>query len=155
MTEPRKIAIVFLVVMFFGLVALAWEWFREKGRGWLLLIGAALVALIMVLGVHFAHAQEHRHPPEHQDLHEKFYSNWMMPDNRNVSCCHGEDCKPAQSRRLNGKWQSRHSDADEWTDIPEYKIETERDSPDGRSHLCGRKGWFGMSVFCFLPAAGG
>jgi hypothetical protein len=90
--------------------------------------------------------------PNHDASH--FYSSWMMPDNRQVSCCHNEDCQPAQSRIINGRWQARHNDADDWADIPASKIETDRDSPDGRSHLCGRRSIAGFTVFCFLPASG-
>jgi hypothetical protein len=39
-----------------------------------------------------------QHPAEHQAIHEKFYSTWMMPDAPYVSCCHNEDCSPAESK---------------------------------------------------------
>jgi hypothetical protein len=82
----------------------------------------------------------------------KFYQDWMRPDNRNISCCHDKDCAPAQSKLVNGKWQARNSDSEDWVDIPVNRIETDRDSPDGQSHLCksGTKG--GINVYCFLPA---
>ena len=60
----------------------------------------------------------------------------------------------------NGHWMARKvSDSDkEFTPIPGPKVEHERDSPDGRSHLCGRRYGFtegGLTVFCFVPGAGG
>lgn len=85
----------------------------------------------------------------------QFYQSWMQPDNRAMSCCHDKDCAPAQSKLVNGTWYSRHSDDEEWIEIPARKIERERDSPDGRSHLCKFKAFHGAYVYCFLPAAGG
>jgi hypothetical protein len=113
-----------------------------------------ILGLLAALFIGSVKAQEHRHPVEHQSLHEKFYRDWMMPDNRSISCCHDEDCKPAQSRQLNGKWQARHSDADEWSDVPAYKIETERDSPDGQSHLCGGRLGTGLLFIAFCRRRG-
>lgn len=104
-----------------------------------------------------AHAQHSGHPPEHQSLHDRFYRDWKMPDNRAVSCCSDKDCAPAQSKFENGSWYARHTDAEVWHKIPAYKVEHDRDSPDGRSHLCGvPASWSetGYSVFCFLPASG-
>src|ERR1700726_4476629 len=58
-----------------------------------------LVSGILILAVSSAIAQEHLHPPQDQTIHEQFYSTWMMPDNRNLSCCRNVDCSPvAQSR---------------------------------------------------------
>lgn len=88
----------------------------------------------------------------HEGAVGKFYSTWMMPDNRRLSCCHERDCAPAQSQRGPNGWQARNSDAEEWLDVPEHKIETERDSPDGRSHLCKTRMPQGWNVLCFLPA---
>ena len=91
----------------------------------------------------------------HEGAVGKFYQEWMQPDNRSVSCCHEQDCAPAQSRIVNGRWQARNSDDEEWLDIPTRKIETERDSPDGRSHLCKMKSIHGTFVYCFLPGSSG
>lgn len=115
--------------------------------------------MILVAVASCAKAQEHKHPAQDADIHHKFYSTWQMPDNRNVSCCHDEDCFPSQSKFSDGSWYARKSDDDEWIKIPKNKIEQDRDSPDGRSHLCGRKYTFmgagqNFTVFCFLPAAG-
>jgi hypothetical protein len=55
----------------------------------------AYLAASLVLVVSTAAAQ-HRHPPEDQALHEKFYSTWYMPDNPNSSCCNDVDCYPTE-----------------------------------------------------------
>lgn len=118
-----------------------------------ILIAAGLVLIIMP-----ARGQEHHgHPPQDQAIHDKFYKTWNMPDNRAISCCHDEDCFPSQSKFENGSWYARKSDDEAWVQVPDRKIERDRDSPDGRSHLCGRRYGFGnndFSVFCFLPASG-
>jgi hypothetical protein len=105
-------------------------------------------------------AQEHHgHPPLDQEMHVKFYQNWMMPDNRSISCCHDEDCAPAESKFENGRWLTRKvGDDGDFTPVPPGKIERDRDTPDGRSHICGRRYGFNggeFTVFCFIPGAGG
>lgn len=99
-----------------------------------------------------------QHAPEHMALHDKFYNTWMMPDNRAVSCCHGEDCQPAEAYQKNGQWFARQEkDAGDFTPIPSGKVEQDRDAPDGRSHLCGRRYGFnsgGFTVFCFIAGSG-
>lgn len=118
------------------------------------LVKIIIVFVLILLGLTYkAFAQSH-HPPEHQALHSKFYSTWMRPDNRNISCCHDKDCAPAQSRLVNGNWQARNTDDEPWIDIPASRIERERDSPDGRSHLCKYGVTGNVQVYCFLPASG-
>ena len=115
----------------------------------LFLIAFLVVVLVAVLVVFKATAQH-----THEGATGHFYQTWMRPDNRAMSCCHDKDCAPAQSRLMGGKWQARNTDDEPWLDIPESKIERERDSPDGRSHLC-KAGTFGNTfVYCFLPASG-
>lgn len=127
---------------------------RELKNPWLAFALLFMVVLIVLLYSVPIHAQDHRHPPQHSDLHHKFYNTWMQPDNRSVSCCHDQDCAPAQSKREGDKWYSRHSDDEEWVEVPARKVETERDSPDGQSHLCKQKFLAGTYVYCFLPANG-
>lgn len=126
-----------------------------------IIIGAVFtVAFILVGMMSCARAQEHKHPPQDAGIHHQFYSTWMMPSNRSVSCCHDEDCFPSQSKMVDGAWYARKTDDEEWTKIPSERIERDRDSPDGRSHLCGRKYTYmgagnGFTVFCFIVGAGG
>jgi hypothetical protein len=134
----------------------------EENR-WLTLALVCMAALIVLLySVRFtpSYGQEHHgHPPQDMEIHRKFYSNWMMPDNRAVSCCHDEDCFPAFAKNVNGNWYARKTEEDEWTKIPASKVEYDRDTPDGRSHLCGRKYGFNggnyFTVFCFIAGIGG
>lgn len=114
--------------------------------GWLIFVAAFAVAILFIVA---ANAQE-RHP---QAIHEQFYSTWMMPDAPNTSCCHNQDCSPAPSRFANNRWEAQHNGV--WIPVPANKVEQKRDSPDGRSHLCGRPGPIGeFTVFCFVRGGG-
>ncbi len=108
-----------------------------------------LVAVVLLLSALPAKAQ---HPAEHQALHEKFYRDWYMPDSPKQSCCNNMDCAPAASRVVDGNWQAEFEG--QWVDIPPQKIEQNRDSPDGRSHLCAKRNWSGFAVFCFIRGSG-
>ena len=46
----------------------------------------------------------HRHPPQDQLLHEKFYSTWHIPDNPAASCCNR-----SEERRVGKECRSRWS----------------------------------------------
>jgi hypothetical protein len=70
-------------------------------------ISSLLISGILILAVGPAIAQEGHHPSRDQAIHERFYSTWMMPQNRNVSCCHNEDCSPAEARLEDGNWIAR------------------------------------------------
>jgi len=117
-----------------------------------------LSLLILILAVGPAMAQEGHQPPRDQAIHERFYSTRMMPQNRNVSCCNNHDCSPAEARLENGDWIARKVGEDDWAYVPPAKIDYDRDSPDGRSHLCGRhfvrNGIDELTVFCFIPGLG-
>lgn len=110
----------------------------------ILCVGAALLSAAV------CQAADHNHPPEHADIHDKFYSTWDRPDQPGVSCCNKLDCAPAEARMVGGQWQARKTGEQNWTPIPEAKIERRRDSPDGRNHLCAMNGL----VFCFVAGAG-
>jgi hypothetical protein len=110
------------------------------------LIPATLLLALMVPAV----AQEHRHPPQHADIHDHFYSTWERPDMPGVSCCDKKDCAPAEARFKDGVWHARQVGTSEWLTVPASKIEQRRDSPDGRSHLCNIRD----HVICFIHGSG-
>lgn len=122
-----------------------------KATGWLIWMVVCIVALMFLWAAHFARAQNGH---THEGAVGRFYQSWVMPDAPKVSCCHDQDCSPAASKFEDGKWYAMRGD--EWVVIPDSKIERERDSPDGRSHLCGRPSLSGngFSVFCFVRGGG-
>ena len=135
---------------------------HEKQLFWQIIIGAVFTLAFILVGMVSCAAQEHKgHKPEDMAAHTKFYKTWNMPDNRAVSCCHDQDCSSAEAYQKNGKWYARQTgDIGEFTEIPPNKVELDRDSPDGRNHLCGRKYTYmgagsGFTVFCFIAGAGG
>ena len=152
------LAIIGCLSLFAGLVIMAGS--PEMGGIKYVAVGALLLLIWSCIP---AIAQEHKHPPQDEAIHQKFYRNWNMPDNRAVSCCHDEDCFPAQAKNVNGTWYARKDDGDEWIEIPRNKVDIglpdSRDPPDSRAHLCGRKYTFmgassGFTVFCFTAGAG-
>lgn len=112
-----------------------------------ILAAASLLALVGT-----ASTQEHRHLPEHAGLHDEFYKGWMRPDNPRMSCCNVQDCAPVEHvERRNGQWWMQRTTDGEWLEIPDQKIERNRDTPDGRSHMCSS----GSLVFCAVIGTGG
>jgi hypothetical protein len=82
------------------------------------------------------HAQEHHHPPQDVQLHEKFYSTWYMPDQPTKSCCNKQDCYPTEIKYAGKGLFARPREDGEWIVVPPQKIERNRDNPDGRNHVC-------------------
>ena len=103
-----------------------------------------------------AAAQERHHPQQDMALHEKFYSTWYMPDDPSKSCCNKADCYPTEVRMKGGQVYARRREDGQWLLIPPAKIETRRDNPDGRNHLCAPPPNFSEDrrVFCFALGGG-
>jgi hypothetical protein len=101
-------------------------------------------------------AQDHHHPPQDVQLHEKFYSTWYMPDNPSKSCCNKQDCYPTEIKYIGTSLFARRREDGAWVVVPPQKIERNRDNPDGRNHVCmpppnhSEAG----SVFCFSLGGG-
>jgi hypothetical protein len=94
----------------------------------------------------------HRHPPQDQLLHKKFYSTWHMPDNPTVSCCNDADCYPTEIKYADGKIYAKRREDGKYILIPPEKVERNRDNPDGRNHLCAPPPSVSSpsdTVFCF------
>lgn len=115
-------------------------------------VQAATCCLLFVASS--ALAQEHHHPPEHTPLHEHFYSRWMRPDMPTVSCCNLTDCAPTEAKMIAGRWWAKRHQDGKWLPIPPEKIELNRDSPDGRSHLCVQPPGSTDTVWCFIAGSG-
>lgn len=105
-----------------------------------LLIGA-------VVGIGIAKAQ---HPSQDQAIHDLFYSTWMRPDDRTKSCCGEQDCYPVEARMSDGQWFFKQRHTGIWQPVPQERVETDRDNPDGRNHVCEANG----QVYCFIAGSG-
>lgn len=119
-----------LVVLVFGLAMFAW---------------LLLVAMIWMSGVVIS--QEH----SHDGAAGKFYETWMMPDAPYSSCCNKKDCYATEARFVNGVWFALIRETGKFVPVPDAKIEHNRDSPDGRNHVCANSEG---RVFCFKAGGG-
>ena len=119
-------------------------------RGIVVLMSAGLL-----FGAVSASAQ-HQHPPQDEEIHEKFYSTWMRPDNPHLSCCSQHDCYPTEARIEGDIWLAKRREDGKWLRVPPQKVEQKRDNPDGRSHLCAPRPEraYSADVYCFTPGSG-
>lgn len=121
-------------------------------------IFTAAALLFALLPMALAQDHGHHHPPQDAEIHDKFYSTWMRPDNRNVSCCHKLDCYPTEARFRNGGWLAKRREDGKWLSVPAAKVELDRDSPDGRNHLCAppphNEAIYQNGVICFIAGGG-
>src|SRR5690348_11003031 len=115
-------------------------------------LNAALAASLLLWP---AQAQERHHPPQDMELHNTFYSTWMIPNNgavRSKSCCNNIDCYPTEVHRVGDHWFAKRREDGKWILIPDDKIEQNqpdpRESPDGRSHVCMSSPFAGDYVYC-------
>lgn len=112
---------------------------------------ALLFLWLIAFAIGSAFAQ---HPPEHQALHEQFYSTWMIPPSRTTSCCNKQDCFPTTFRKRADQWWALDRDGLTWLLVPADKIEENqtdpRDSPDGRGHICAYRAY----IYCAVLGSG-
>lgn len=96
---------------------------------------AAMLAYIAYLNPARSEEEIHHHAGESAEV-DQFYSTWMRPDNRSLSCCNKVDCYATQVKNYGGTWFARHRETGDFIPVADTKIEYDRDSPDGRSHMC-------------------
>jgi hypothetical protein len=129
--------------------------------GGLSFAGLALAIVILMIAAFCqlsqVRAQDHHHPAADVVIHEKFYSTWMMPDRPEISCCNRQDCYPTEVRFRDGFWEAKRREDGIYVRVPWEKVEKNRDSPDGRNHVCmppPNRGYQGAEVFCFALGSG-
>jgi len=128
-----------------------------------LALAIAILMIAAVFQLSQARAQDHNHPAADVAIHEKFYADWLRPDEnmrtdgaRVHSCCNNKDCAPvdAVEHKSDGTiWMLRHADQ-RWILVPPEKLEhsypDQRQSPDIRAHMCSS----GNTVFCAVLGGG-
>jgi hypothetical protein len=109
-------------------------------------------ALLLVLALVVpAFAEEpHHHHGESAEV-DAFISSWKMPDNRAVSCCSKVDTYATEAKKVGGRWYARQRETGDWIPVPPQKIETERDSPDGRNYVAMSPNG---NIYCFILGGG-
>jgi hypothetical protein len=122
---------------------------------WLSILSIALA--FSILGaiccfISLANAQVHQHPNETIiGPTAQFYETWKRPDMPDVSCCNKADCYATPARMEGGKVLALHRESGDWIEIPAAKVELNRISPDGLSHLCASSYKY---VYCFVWGGG-
>ena len=97
-------------------------------------------------------AQETHHHEGQTEAVDRFYSTWMMPDVPTQSCCNKLDCYSSERVEYrNRHWWFLHRETGKMVMVPDYKIELNRDNPDGRNHVCANPEGF---VYCFILGTG-
>jgi hypothetical protein len=146
MNEARKLAIVLLAVMAFGLVALAVEWLRMRLSGWLVLVIVSLIVLVMALSIHPIRAHDHGRP----ELDGWFKS---LTSRAKTACCDGSDA----TRLDDVDWESRDGRyrvrvEGEWVDVPEDAV---IDGPNRAGPAMVWPWWKNgqRAVRCFMPGS--
>ena len=91
---------------------------------------------------------------EKEESHHKFYQNWMRPDMPSASCCGRWDCYPTEFKQVNGRWFALRREDGAWMPIPPEKMELNRDSPDGRNHVCMQAPGKSDTIFCAITGGG-
>jgi hypothetical protein len=121
---------------------------------------AALVVLLgmavwlgLVIGA-TAEEEIHHHDGMSADV-DRFYSTWMRPDEPTVSCCNRVDCYPTQVKNVGGTWFARQRESGNFIAVPASRIEQNRDSPDGRNHVCMTSNTQAPRVYCLKIGGGG
>lgn len=121
-----------------------------------------LVGLVVAVAARADEGPVHHHPPEHEKLHQEFYSKWQMPPLRSVSCCNLKDCYPTPIKFEDGRYWALRREDKKWIAIPEgvleqnQPIDDQRESPDFQSHVCmpPPDTHFGDRVWCATIGSG-
>lgn len=124
----------------------------------ILLLGVLIWGVVMIAGMAISCSQEHSHPPQDQEIHDRFYEGWMVPPKRESSCCNKQDCYPTEFKSVGGTWFALRREDGEWIPIPAAVLEDNtldpRDSPDGRNHVCMQAPGSSNRVYCAVRGGG-
>lgn len=113
--------------------------------------------LLFMLPAAMAQEPSHSHPVKDAQTHELFYRNWMRPDDQTKTCCGGHDCYPTEIKIIGGTVFAKRREDGKFIRVPQEKIETRRDNPDGRNHMCApapTPQHDMATVFCFALGSG-
>jgi hypothetical protein len=120
---------------------------RKKKSDWFnlmpLIMFAGIIAILCLMILVFA-GKAKAHDP---------YTGWRQPKT-GISCCSsvehaGGDCAPVQARYKDGKWHAQSHWDGKWLEVPDDVILSDRDSFDGRPHMCETKN--SRTILCFVP----
>jgi hypothetical protein len=166
MNEPRKMALVLLIIMAFGIVALIFEWLSEViGRMWLWLIAVSFALLILALTIHYSHAHDLGQWENSDPIIREWYRTLMRPDAPESPCCgvadaywadevHVRDGKTYATitdDRDDAPLQRPHIPAGTVVEVPDIKLKWDRGNPTGHNIIFLSPAKF---VWCFVQGTG-
>lgn len=147
MTESKKLAIVFFVVVAFGAVALAVQWLWMRFSGWLALVIVSLLILVMALSIH---------PIRARDLDGRYAASPLKQWFDSLRSGKGPCCSDADGSAVSdADWESKNGRyrvrlEGEWHDVPDDALITEPNRV-GRTMVWPIKGYGGLTIRCFMP----
>lgn len=152
MTEPRKLAIVFFVVVAFGVVALAIEGLRRRFSGWLALLIVSLILLVLALSIH---------PIRARDLDGRHAASPLKPWFDQLRSGKGPCCSDADGSAVSdADWESKDGRyrvrlEGQWWDVPDDAVITEPNRA-GRTMVWpiynrALGGVLSVTIRCFIP----
>lgn len=147
MNEPKKIGLVLLAIVTFGLFVLAIEWLRDRVNAWVALIIVSMILLVMALAIHPVRAHDHNRPG---------LDSWYMSlKSGKGPCCGGPSI---DATTLDGPdWEANDGRyrvrlKGQWHDVPPDAVLTEPNK-DGRTLVWPIQGWGGLTIRCFMPGS--
>lgn len=170
MSQIGKNLLALGVVMLILLTAWAIETLHDSkptlfGKRWLALIGASMVALLLLLTLHFAHARDLGQWGAADPTLKAWYESLMQPDVPTSSCCGEADAYWADEIHVrNGKTfavitddrpdeprKRPHIDVGTEIEIPDYKLKWDKSNPTGHGVVFLSRSQY---VFCFVQHGG-
>ncbi|WP_245309519.1 hypothetical protein [Bradyrhizobium retamae] len=145
MNEPKKLAVVFLVIMALGLIAIAIEWLRMRVSGWLALIIVSLILLLLALSIHPIRAHDHGRPGL-----DGWYSGLKSGKG---PCCDGPGVDAMHLSDVD--WESKDGRyrvriEGEWVDVPDDAV-LKQANRDGHTLVWPTWQDGKRAVRCFIP----
>lgn len=147
MNEPKKLGLVLLAIVTFGLFVLAIEWLRDRVNAWVALIIVSMILLVMALAIHPVRAHDHNRPG---------LDGWYMSlKSGKGPCCGGPSI---DATTLDGPdWEANDGRyrvrlKGQWHDVPPDAVLTEPNK-DGRTLVWPIQGWGGLTIRCFMPGS--
>lgn len=159
--------VLIAVVLLITLLALATEtWKADRGWAWLALVAAGVIALALVLSVHFANARDAGQWENSDPATRDWYQSLMQPDVPNASCCGEADayfCDEIHVRqektfcaitddRDDAPRSRPHRSLGTEFEIPNNKLKWDAGNPTGHAVIFLSRNDF---VFCFVQGIGG
>ncbi len=111
----------------------------------------ALLAFVSMLfaAAFFIRAALGSPPPGSDGANAEWFQSLRQNAAPHASCCSIADCRPTQSREVNGHYEAKHEGA--WYPVPDDVILRPMSNPMGESVACISPNLSPQRVLCFIP----